>query len=122
DPTMPMRSRKGTVVAPQALLMMYDELVMDSAESPARQISDHSHEDAQRITRAYTLALGRPANAHEIDRAIEFVQRARKSFETEPAMHADHRLAHRDAVDAELAAWALFCQSLFASNEFIYLQ
>ena len=113
DPTMPTGSRASTVVAPQALLMMNSDLVMDAADELATRLLSDSLDDVERISMAYELAFARPATDSEQTRALGFVNRITSraltgSATIEPA--------------AELRAWSLFCQSLFASNEFIYVR
>ncbi|HEY0982197.1 DUF1553 domain-containing protein, partial [Schlesneria sp.] len=99
DPTMPTGDRSSTVVAPQALLLMNSDLVMDSADALAERLRTASGYDEARIQLAYELAFGRPPQEAEIKRAMQFLG--------ENATRQD---------------WSLFCQSLFASNEFIYLR
>ena len=99
DPTMPTGHRNATVVAPQALLMMNSDLIMDSANAFAARIKDYSGYDAARINRAYDLAFGRSPTEAESQRALVFL-----------------------GENAPAEVWSLFCQSLFASNEFIYLR
>ena len=99
DPTMPTGHRNATVVAPQALLMMNSDLIMDSANAFAARIKDYSGYDAARINRAYDLAFGRSPTEAESQRALAFL-----------------------GENAPAEVWSLFCQSLFASNEFIYLR
>ena len=109
DPTMPTGDRAATVVAPQALLMMNDELVMDAADAFAERLLSVSNDDAQRLKAAYGAAVGRePTEAEEL-RAKEFIAKLKLT------------LAERGE-EAERAAWAVFCHSLMASNEFIYVR
>jgi hypothetical protein len=119
DPTMPTGSRNSTVVAPQALLMMNSDLVMDSAEALAGLLLAGHGDDSSRIADVYQRALGRPPTDTEARRALEFVLgQGPPSGVTE--------LAGGSATDVSAAmrhqAWALFCHSLLASNEFIYVR
>jgi hypothetical protein len=104
DPTMPTGNRSSTVVAPQALLLLNSELVMDSADALAGQLLQQDGDDRQRIDQAYQRTLVRPASAAEVDRAIAFVNDLVED-KAEPQQ-----------------AWSLLCQSLLASNEFVYLR
>ena len=101
DPTMPTGSRNATVVAPQALLMMNDELVLDSARQFADEVMRHSNAGDRRVELAYETALGRKPTAQETERALAFVEKQQAN----PQM-----------------AWTSFCHSLLASNEFIYIR
>lgn len=108
DPTMPTGNRNATVVAPQALLLMNSELVMDSADEMARKLLEQSGDDAARIRSAYERAFGRPPNEAETRRVSYFLRDGTGSPAADPM--------------ARRKAWALFCHSLFASNEFIYVR
>lgn len=113
DPTMPTGSRNATVVAPQALLLMNADLVMDSADELARSLLAQSISDAERVTIAYSRAVGRAPSESETNRVLEFI-----------ATMTTESLTGTTTVEpaAQLRAWSMFCQSLFASNEFFYLK
>ncbi|NQV28923.1 MAG: DUF1549 domain-containing protein [Rhodopirellula sp.] len=113
DPTMPTGSRNATVVAPQALLLMNAGLVMDSADKFATMLINRTQDQAGRIAYAYERTLGRQPSEVESHRALAFVSDLTTSALTDAA--------NVDA-EAERLAWSMFCQSLFASNEFIYLR
>jgi hypothetical protein len=113
DPTMPTGDRNSTVVAPQALLMMNAPLVMDSAEQLARQLLDAQLDDDSRVEALYRRTLGRSPSSAEAVRAIAFLVDLTSQSLTGSAS-VDPEAQHR--------AWSLLCQSLFASNEFIYVR
>ena len=113
DPTMPTGSRNSTVVSPQALLMMNAPVVMDAADKlAAKLLADGKLNDAQRIEHAYALAYSRPAQPQEIQRALSYLETLRKDFAAKSSNAATWRRQ----------AWSLFCQTLLAGNEFIYLR
>ena len=112
DPTMPTGHRNTTTVAPQTLLMMNSELVMDSADAFARKLIDQSSDNTQRITFAYQAAFGRHPTDIETQQAMAFVALLKAESFTAAGLDANDE--HR--------AWATFCHSLFASNEFIYVK
>lgn len=111
DPTMPTGNRSETVVAPQALLLMNSDLVIDSADALAGSLLQLSASDESRVGIAYQQVLGRHPDERESRRAIDFLAKIRSGARLNEV-----------AVDDEWIrkGWALFCQSLFASNEFIY--
>lgn len=111
DPTMPTGDRQTTVVAPQALLLMNGELALASADAWAKQLLSLEMDDQDRLRKAYEQALGRPPEEHEIQRALTYI-----SEWTSAAME------RQTPSSPELAAWSLFCQSLFASNEFLFVR
>ncbi len=111
DPTMPTGSRNATVVAPQALLMMNADLVMDSADAWSRELLSHPGNDTARVQSAYAKALGRQPTDVETQRAMAFV---------DDLSHTAKRASPRSI--SRQQAWSLLCQSLLASNEFIYVR
>ena len=79
----------------------------------AKRIVAESGDDAHRIGTAYTMALARQPTESEIARAQRFLESATAAGRADAATVSPK---------VELEAWALFCQALFASNEFIYLR
>lgn len=100
DPTTPTGDRQSTTVAPQALLLMNDDLVLNASEAFAKRLLKHSPSIKSRIDYAYQLAYSRVATPTELETATLFLS----------GMNNSDR------------AWQLFCQSIFASNEFIYVE
>ena len=111
DPTMPTGNRNTTVVAPQALLMMNSDLLLDSADEMARSLLRDRSDDSQGVALAYEQALSRPATDAEIQLALEFISRISAMNSADEAQRT-----------AELQAWSLFCQNLLSCNEFIYVR
>ena len=103
DPAVPNGNRNATVVAPQALLMLNSDLVGKAAEKFAASLLASASDDVRRIEFAYQKAYARPPTAKELARAKKFLT----DFKPDSA--------------ASPSAWAIFCQSLLAANEFIYL-
>ncbi len=112
DPAVPTGSRNATTVAPQALLMMNSDLVLQSAAALATQLLTRSElTDPERLTLAYTKAYGRPPTPHELTRAQTFLTNFEKNASTrQPAAKAPRT-----------EAWSALCQTILAANEFIFL-
>ncbi|HEV2947785.1 MAG TPA: DUF1549 and DUF1553 domain-containing protein, partial [Gemmataceae bacterium] len=109
DPNLIVGQRDVTTVAPQALFMMNNPFVIDQSTQMARRVLTAQGVDA-RIDLAYRIALGRvatPPEKTDIKRYLESYQKSVKSANPK--------------ANAELAAWASFCQTLFASGEFRYV-
>ncbi len=125
DPTMPSGDRHTTVVAPQALLLMNDDLVMDSAAAMAKSICDRFSQPEQRVEFAYQLAYSRSASAAETARAVDFVTQLENTSYLDDAadLQKTSTAGNRQQTKADdgLFGWSLFCQSLMAANEFIYI-
>jgi len=111
DPNLVVGARDVTTVATQALFMMNSPFVMDQCEAAGRRIlADEDRDDAGRIELAYRLALGRPPDATELDRSLEYI----KEYDS---------MLDDDMPDAERQSdlWTSFCQVLVSSAEFRYL-
>ncbi len=113
DPTMPTGSRNTTVVAPQALLLLNSELVMDSADHFAQRLLRESQDGAMRVRAAYEWAYARPPSPSELLNALSFLASVTAGGRTD---------ASTVEADVQQTAWSLFCQTLIASNEFFYLR
>ncbi len=73
DPTMPTGHRNSTTVAPQALLLLNSDLVIESAEHLARQLTSDLTTDEARIVASTRLLYGREPNAGDIERITQFL-------------------------------------------------
>ena len=111
EPTMVTGSRDVTTVAPQALFMMNNPFVLEQSRKFAeRLIAEKQLGDNGRVELAYRIALGRRPSVGEIRRVADYID----SFGA----------ASKDAKDPTKLrsdAWTTFCQALFASAEFRYV-
>ena len=105
DPTMPTGSRNTTTVAPQALLMMNSELVMNAAKQIATTLASSSSVNVDRIESLYRMVLGRKPMAMELTRAVAFLE---DKGET-------------NSIGSEQQRWILMCHSLLVCNEAIFI-
>ena len=88
--------RNRSTIAPQALLMMNNNLVLVEAKMFAERLRKEAGGDVQKqIERGYRLALGRPPTAFERAKTAEFIQSSANGLME-------------------------FCQALFNLNEFVY--
>ncbi|MBC8134906.1 MAG: DUF1549 domain-containing protein [Fibrella sp.] len=106
--------RADTTVSPQALYALNSPLVRDAADSFAASLpaatADSTKTDATRIQTAYRRAYGRWASASEVQRADAYLdQYVALSAALDP-----------DPEQRRKKAWSSFCQTLLASNEFLY--
>lgn len=117
--------RSQTTVAPQALMLLNSEMIINLAESFARRLC---HENPagdlhSLVHSAYLLALGREPSRDETSLAIQFIARQRRLDGQQPEAE-EKPTAPRwpDAIDAELAAALTdFCHALINANEFLYV-
>jgi mono/diheme cytochrome c family protein len=91
--------RNRTTIAPQALILMNNPMVLFQAGRFADRVKREAGDDrARQVARAIELALGRPADAVERRRGLEFIQSIKGS---------------KDGL-------AEFCHLLLNLNEFVY--
>ena len=112
DPTMPTGHRSETVIAPQALLLMNSDLVIDSARQLASSLLNETNSDEERVTIAWQRVTGRPSTPAENNRILAFIDDTTAATVAATGVDEDQRLR----------AWTMFCQSLFAGNEFMYVR
>src|SRR6185312_4621881 len=112
DPSPANGRRIPTTVAPQALFMLNDALVLRSSEALANLLLARVDlDDDGRMRLVYLRAYGRPPRDHEINRATEYLRK----FDTE----LRNQKVEPNARSRK--AWQALCQAIFASNEFLYL-
>jgi hypothetical protein len=105
--------RDQTTVAPQALSLLNDAFVRARAVEMAGRLIGECDDEASLANRAFELALFRPPTASERSAAIEFVK-----SQTDRRQARD---AGKAAAEVRAAAVADFCQALFSTNEFLYI-
>jgi mono/diheme cytochrome c family protein len=101
DSLQGLGQRSSTTVAPQALALMNHPQVRAYASAFAKRlmpIAEKSLDDA--VRRAYVMALAREPDSEEVQDAVAFIR-------------------GQGELDAALTS---FCQSMFALNEFIYVE
>jgi hypothetical protein len=104
DPSVGTGRRNTSTVAPQALFMMNNPFVIEQAHLTAqRLLAEPQRNDADRLTRAFQLVLGRPPSTGERQVAEKFLQSG--------------------GIDAkeQLKVWGQFVQTLFACIDFRYV-
>lgn len=106
DPAVIQGQRASTVVAPQALFMMNDPLVLNASQRIAARAMKAP--PPQRMQQLYKNILRRPPTAPEKKRALDFVQRL-------------HDQLPSDTKDHDQRAWQGLARVLFASNEFMFV-
>jgi hypothetical protein len=145
DPSVPVEQRPQTTAAPQALLLMNSPLVGDCSRKLAEDVRAAATDDDGRIAAAWRRALARAPSAAERERALAFVRAVRARGQAPDASNAfptagqsgaapatpvaasgdapmgDAPPAAKAPADPEQQAWQLLCQTLLASNEFLYV-
>jgi hypothetical protein len=111
DPDLIVGQRDVTTVAPQALFMMNNSFVLGHSNRLAGRVLSHRDlTQVGRIDLAYRFALGRLPTNRERSEVRQYLAAYRKSVEQAKVKG-----------NPLFAAWASFCQTLFASGEFRYV-
>jgi hypothetical protein len=113
DPAVLNGKRATTIVAPQALFLMNDGLVLRETKRMAeKMLQDKTLDDTGRISTTYQRVYGRAATNDEITRNLEFIARYADALQQEGVT---------DAADRRVQSWQGLCRVLLAANEFIYI-
>jgi hypothetical protein len=112
EPSLVVASRDVTNVPSQALYMMNNDFVRAQANAMAKRILATNLDYPSRLNLAYHLALGRPSTEAERKRADQYLLTEAKAMIP---------LTGGKSGEAAELAWSTFCQALFASAEFRYL-
>jgi hypothetical protein len=105
ESTLVVGRRNVTTVPAQELYLMNSPFVVGQSKAFAKSLLDNDKLDnAQRIDQAYRRALCRPATKGEIESAVEFLNKETMQSE-----------------EARLVGWSAFCQALYMSAEFRYV-
>ena len=112
DTLQDLAVRPETTIAPQALMLMNNEILRRYAAALAAKIMPASPADIESgIDLGYRSAIGRSPSADELRDSREFVAAQIGAYRTEGK-----------GATAESLAWADFCQVLFGLNEFVYVE
>jgi hypothetical protein len=123
EPSFVTGAREVTNVATQALYMMNDADVMREADAFAGRLLAEAATDDARIDRAFRIALGRAPSASDLEASRSFLSKfPAKPPKAEPRRgRRGGQAPQRAAADPKRTALAAFCQALFASAEFRYV-
>jgi len=115
DPSLPVDQRPSTAAPAQALWLMNSPLVLSAARRVAEDLAAEVPAPAERIEALYRRALGRAPRDEERRAALAFLERT-----TSPAPTAGAVEAAAEAPAPGLA-WRALAQTLFLTNEFLYI-
>ncbi len=112
DPAIPTGDRATSTVAPQALLMLNSDFVMQCSDKLAESLQAKPVSNAQRLTELLLVAYGRDATDEEIRSHELFLAQIEEALaSTEP-----------DSTTRKQQAWNALCHTVLAANEFIYVK
>lgn len=112
--------RSVSTVAPQALLMMNNRQTVMMAEHFARRlVREHPNDAARQVGLGWLLAFGGEPSAEQLQQAVDLITARRAAIE-ELKQGAPEN-AEPPTLDGEVESVALYCQALFSSNRFLYV-
>ena len=112
EPSILVGERPVTTVPTQALFFLNSNFVINQCDSLTEQLlSNGDLNDDQRVDQAYRSVLARPANPSEIKRAKQYIRQTSAKL-----------ASNNDALSQRKHAWSGFCQALFGSAEFRYVE
>jgi hypothetical protein len=141
EPTMTpnCEARNCTTVAPQSLLLMNDNFVLDTSHALAEHLRKEAPGDARgQIKKAWEILYGNAPSETDLLRSLAYVAEQTESIRVyegtlppKPApAPAKTTTSTKDATtttpapepDPELEALASLCQVLYSSNRFLYIE
>lgn len=111
-------SRNVSTATPQSLMLMNSDFVLENAKLlAARLLVEAGPDQAAQIQLAWKLTFNRPPTAEELQAAQSFFAEQIANFSAVPTTETD------PAKKLDPLVWArtTFCQALFSSNEFLYV-
>lgn len=125
--------RNNSTVATQSLMMMNNSTVLELSEHFARRVQrDVGDDPTTQVAYAWMLAVGRPISPQSQSTATDWLIQLRAAL-TKPAPDGPAASTIADATSpeppmgilepepAKHQALALFCQAIFSSNAFLYV-
>lgn len=116
--------RSTSTVAPQALLMMNNEVVVRMSEKfAARVMTDVGEDSAAQARRAWSLAFGQAPTESEVASAVDLLATQRAHFEQLIAANMGKPAVPNAPapLPPSQQALATLCQALLSSNRFLYV-
>ncbi len=108
DTTLPCGQRDDTTVAPQALALLNGRFVQERSAALAKRIRAAASNDAEVITTAWRLAVGRDPLPEEVSRATKYLIEQNRYFEDQrratPPSVAPQELPVQNALTLHLRA------------------
>ena len=111
EPSILIGDRQVTTVPTQALFMMNSKFIIENSKLFAQRLTKPGLTPTDQIRSAYMTVFSRPPSNNELTRAITFIEKTSKKFVDRKA----------DSDEGKHLALAAFCQALFASSEFRFL-
>ena len=113
--------RTKTTIAPQALMLLNNQVIIEAARQLATRCRDEatSADPAERIRHAWQITFGRPASDHEVDAALKFVADQHQLIVNRESSYPEIPKTYSDP---ENEAFADLCHALLNANEFLFVE
>ncbi|MGP0062713.1 MAG: PSD1 and planctomycete cytochrome C domain-containing protein [Isosphaeraceae bacterium] len=111
DPNASTAKRSITTVPTQALFFMNDPFVHEQAQGFARRLLAATHDEGDRIRLAYRMAMAREPLDEELARSKDFLSRYRRQLGADGVPVGEQ----------SRLSWSAFARTLFARNEFVFI-
>ena len=113
-------SRPSSTVAPQSLMLMNSQFLLEQSSEFARRVIQEAGEECEaQVLAAWKLALCETPSQQQVADAVAFINTQSKHLADSAEAK---RLAKSDKSNTpEFLALASFCQTLFSSNRFLYV-
>ncbi len=113
-------SRPSSTVAPQSLLLMNNDFVVQQSLAFALRVKKEAGDDMKaQVAFAWEEAFAQKPTTQEVASAIQFLNDQTKILSKQPAAQA--KIKKDKKLSAPLLALASFCQALISSNQFLYV-
>jgi Protein of unknown function (DUF1553)/Protein of unknown function (DUF1549)/Planctomycete cytochrome C len=112
--------RDSTTVPTQALFLMNDPFVHAQSSRFAERLIAEATDEDQRIACAFEQAFARPPDAEQREQSAQFLVRYRRELAQTPPTRGGVQ-AGSTAGDVVKMSWAAFARTLFARNEFLFI-
>ncbi|MEX0818080.1 MAG: PSD1 and planctomycete cytochrome C domain-containing protein, partial [Pirellulaceae bacterium] len=113
DASVPTGDRTTSTIAPQALFLMNSDFLARTSQAFAERLAKEVPSDqAERVTRLYILAFGRPPSELETEQALDFVAAAAEVSRNAGSDTDD---------DTPRRGWEALCHVMLVSSEFLHL-
>ena len=111
--------RTKTTIAPQALMLLNDRIILQAARQLASRVRSEaaSADPAAAIQRAWQIAFGRPASDDEVRSGLRFVAAQHELI----AGQAESTTNPEQPVNADEEAFVDLCHALLNANEFLFV-
>lgn len=117
--------RASSTVATQSLLLMNNRQSLRLAERFAERLQATASNPVEQLRLGWELAYGSTPSAQQLQQANQFLQAQLAMLKQRAGEAAANESAAKDATEQEksvaLQALALYCQALFSSNRFLYV-